>query len=179
MNQPLDFADVFHTELGWIASIGRDDVLKLLAFGYDSPQQAMRQARRLWPGELALHSWFSELSVRLQAFAVGVKDDFLDIQLDLSHLGAFERKVIKECRRIPAGTTLSYAELARRSGSAQAARAVGNVMAKNRFPLVVPCHRVVRSGGGLGGYSARHGLRVKRRLLELEGCGAELTASMS
>ncbi|MEX1224432.1 MAG: MGMT family protein, partial [Pirellulales bacterium] len=72
------------------------------------------------------------------------------------------------CRRIPIGQTMSYAELAAVAGSPGAARAVGNIMAGNRVPIIVPCHRVVGSGGSLGGYSSSGGLRTKRRLLSLE-----------
>ena len=73
-----------------------------------------------------------------------------------------------QCRRIPYGRTMSYAELAAKAGSPNAARAVGNCMAGNRIPLIVPCHRVVCSDGRLGSYSAPGGTRMKRRLLDLE-----------
>ncbi len=72
------------------------------------------------------------------------------------------------CRRIPWGQTRSYAQLAAVAGRPGAARAVGSVMAKNRVPLVVPCHRVIASSGQLGGYSAPQGLSLKRRLLAME-----------
>jgi methylated-DNA-[protein]-cysteine S-methyltransferase len=80
----------------------------------------------------------------------------------------FQRKVLDACRAIPPGETLSYAELAVIAGAPGAARAVGNVMRTNRIPLVIPCHRVVGSGGSLGGYSAPDGLAMKRKLLERE-----------
>lgn len=105
---------------------------------------------------------------RLQRFAAGEDDDFRDVKLPLECLTPFQRRVIERCRRIRAGEVLTYAELAAAAGSPGASRAVGNVMAKNRFPLIVPCHRVVGSGGALGGYSAPQGLVMKRRLLERE-----------
>ena len=95
--------------------------------------------------------------------------DFSGVQLDLSHLTSFQERVIQRCRAIPYGVTLNYGELARQAGSPRAARAVGNVMATNRFPLVVPCHRVVGANGALGGYSAPNGLAIKVRLLRNEG----------
>jgi methylated-DNA-[protein]-cysteine S-methyltransferase len=67
------------------------------------------------------------------------------------------------------GRVRTYGELAAAAGSAGAARAVGSVMAKNRHPIIVPCHRVVGSAGSLGGFSARDGINMKRRMLELEG----------
>jgi methylated-DNA-[protein]-cysteine S-methyltransferase len=168
MDDRLDFAEAFLTALGWTVTVGKDDLLKAVVFGYDNPQQALSSAERGWHNELAPHAWNPELSARLQAFAEGGCDDFLDLQLDLDGLSPFQRKVVDKCRRIPFGETVSYGELAEMAGSPRAARAVGNVMANNRFPLVVPCHRVVASGGGLGGYSARQGVRVKRRLIALE-----------
>jgi methylated-DNA-[protein]-cysteine S-methyltransferase len=76
--------------------------------------------------------------------------------------------VLQACRKIAPGKTLTYAELADKVGSPGAARAVGNCMARNRFPLIIPCHRVVGSNGHLGGYSAAEGIPFKKRLLELE-----------
>jgi O-6-methylguanine DNA methyltransferase len=105
---------------------------------------------------------------RLQAFAAGKPDALGDIPIDLGRLSEFQRQVLKQCRRIPYGRTLSYAELAAKAGFPRAARAVGNCMAANRIPLIVPCHRVVRSDGRLGAYSASGGTAMKRRLLALE-----------
>ncbi|MDD5711883.1 MAG: MGMT family protein [Smithellaceae bacterium] len=87
--------------------------------------------------------------------------------LDMGVLKGFQRRVLMATRRIPRGTVLTYGELARRLGVPRGARAVGQALAKNPFPLVIPCHRVVRSGGALGGFGG--GLALKRRLLEMEG----------
>jgi len=111
---------------------------------------------------------------RLQAFAQGAPDSFLDVQLDLSTLTEFQRRVVHYCRRIPAGKVLTYGQLARKAGSPNAARAVGQVMAGNRWPLIVPCHRVVAAGGSLGGFSAPQGLEIKRHLLAREGVALNL-----
>ncbi|MDE1855614.1 MAG: MGMT family protein [Candidatus Micrarchaeota archaeon] len=82
-------------------------------------------------------------------------------------LSAFERKVLTNTMSIPAGSTLSYKELAKMSGSPRAYRAVGNIMNKNPLPILIPCHRVVASGGKIGGYA--YGLGMKRLLMLLEG----------
>jgi O-6-methylguanine DNA methyltransferase len=110
----------------------------------------------------------SDVLERLQRYADGEAVDFSDVPVALDHLSAFQRRVVKACRAIPAGQRRTYGELAAAAGSRGAARAVGQVMACNRVPLVVPCHRVVASGGGLGGFSAPQGLAMKRRLLALE-----------
>ena len=90
----------------------------------------------------------------------------LDLPLDLRGT-AFQRRVWQELRRIPAGATASYGEVARRIGKPLSARAVARACATNPLPLAVPCHRVVRSDGKLGGY--RGGVERKRALLEREG----------
>ncbi len=89
--------------------------------------------------------------------------------VDLARVGPFEREVLAALRRIPAGQVRTYREIARALGEPGAARAVGAACARNPLPLLIPCHRVVRSDGGLGGYSLRGGVDLKRRLLEAEG----------
>lgn len=103
------------------------------------------------------------------AYAAGEPVDFADVAVDLAHLTPTQCRVIEQCRRIPYGQTLTYGRLAALAGSPGAARAVGNVMAANRCPLVIPCHRVVQAGGQIGHYSAPAGRRMKLRLLEQEG----------
>ncbi len=89
--------------------------------------------------------------------------------VDLRRLGPFEGEVLARLRRIPSGAVRTYQEIARAVGQPGAARAVGAACARNPLPLLIPCHRVVRTDGGLGGYSLRGGVALKRRLLEAEG----------
>ena len=96
-------------------------------------------------------------------------DQLALIPLDLSQHSAFCRRVYERTRAIPAGETLTYGELAARVGEPGAARAVGQAMARNPFPLIVPCHRVLAAHGGAGGFSARGGVDTKFRLLRIEG----------
>jgi len=92
------------------------------------------------------------------------------IAVDLPNVTAFRRRVLLACRRVPYGATVTYGQLAARVGRPRAARAVGQAMAANPLPLVIPCHRVLAAGGGLGGFlgGAGGGLGLKRRLLALE-----------
>jgi methylated-DNA-[protein]-cysteine S-methyltransferase len=108
--------------------------------------------------------------VRLLA---GRGDELAAIQLDLSHCSPFNRRIYELARAIPAGETLSYGELAARAGNPRAARAVGQAMAHNPFPLLVPCHRVMAANGGAGGFSAPGGVDTKFRLLRIEGALAQ------
>lgn len=105
---------------------------------------------------------------RLTRLLDGEPVDLSAIPLDLSGLPPFRRRVLEESRRIPAGETRSYGELARAAGSPGAARAVGQAMAQNPCPLIVPCHRVLAADGTLCGFSAHGGLALKERLLDME-----------
>ena len=107
---------------------------------------------------------------RLQAYFSGEQDAFEDVQLDLSWTTPFQRAVAEALRRIPYGETVTYGELAALAGHPNAQRAAGTFCAGNRFPLFVPCHRVV-AADGLGSYGSL-GVEYKRRLLALEGNGA-------
>jgi O-6-methylguanine DNA methyltransferase len=86
----------------------------------------------------------------------------------LSSLTPFQRAVLLECAKIPRGQTRTYSQIARAIGKPQAARAVGNALAKNPLAPLIPCHRVVRADRKLGGYSAKGGTMKKKRLLLME-----------
>jgi methylated-DNA-[protein]-cysteine S-methyltransferase len=93
----------------------------------------------------------------------------LDLPLDLSDLPDFTRRVLRAVARIPYGETRSYGQIARAAARPGAARAVGQAVARNPLALIVPCHRVIGSGGALVGFGG--GLDVKRRLLDMERRG--------
>jgi methylated-DNA-[protein]-cysteine S-methyltransferase len=95
--------------------------------------------------------------------------DFTAVELDLAQIPPFSRRVYEIARAIPAGATLTYGEVATRLGDPGAARAVGQALGENPFPLIVPCHRVLAADGKLGGFSAPGGVVTKRRLLTIEG----------
>jgi methylated-DNA-[protein]-cysteine S-methyltransferase len=171
--------DVFESDLGWIAFSAIERRLLGVTFGHARRADALAAAKThrmigVSPQTNAAMfsasdlNWIADLRERFQSFSRGEFEDFRDVAVDDSHLTPFERSVAKACRAIPYGQTLSYGQLAAKVGRAGAARAVGRVMATNRYPLVVPCHRVLASGGGLGGYSAPQGLNMKRKLLAME-----------
>jgi len=108
------------------------------------------------------------LDKELSVFFQTGKARFDRIKIDSRSWTPFSTIIYQKCREIPAGTTLSYKELARRSGSEGASRAVGSAMARNRIPIVIPCHRVVASDGRLCGFNAPGGLQTKQFLLDLE-----------
>jgi methylated-DNA-[protein]-cysteine S-methyltransferase len=93
-----------------------------------------------------------------------------DLEVDYALTRGFVRKVLRATARIPFGELATYRVVARKAGNVRAVRAAGNALGANPVPIVVPCHRVVRTGGGLGGYTG--GLDRKRFLLRLEGAPA-------
>lgn len=98
-----------------------------------------------------------------------------DLPVDLSTVSAFARRVLEATARIPFGRLASYRDIARAIGKPGATRAVGNALGDNPVPIVVPCHRIVRSNGAIGGYTG--GLEIKFRLLTLEGASLPMGGS--
>jgi methylated-DNA-[protein]-cysteine S-methyltransferase len=156
---------IFNTKMGWVGILGSDSGL----LAATPPQYSAREAERRLGGSLkkAARSEkpFSETVARLKAYFAGQRVDFPD-ELDLSSATDFQRQVWRLTRLIPYGETRSYGWIAKRLGKIGAARAVGQALARNRLPVIIPCHRVVGSDRGLGGYSG--GVRVKKSLLRLE-----------
>ncbi|MEL7025332.1 MAG: methylated-DNA--[protein]-cysteine S-methyltransferase [Pseudomonadota bacterium] len=105
----------------------------------------------------------------LSAYFAGEDVSMDDTTLDVSRLSPFRSSVYRMLRNVPRGTTTTYGELATRLDKPGAARAIGIAMGENPWPVVVPCHRVLASGGDIGGFSAHGGVRTKRQLLRLEG----------
>jgi methylated-DNA-[protein]-cysteine S-methyltransferase len=106
---------------------------------------------------------------RLKSYLAGEKVDFAGVALDLTGVSEFHRKVYEAACRIGWGRTMTYGDLARQAGAPGAARAVGQALGRNPVPIVVPCHRILASGGKVGGFSAFGGAATKERLLALEG----------
>ena len=123
-------------------------------------------AARISPRVLEAPARLDEARRELELYFEGKLDRF-DLPLDwrLSH--GFRLRVLRAINRIPYGQTRSYTEMATRAGNERAVRATGSACGSNPIPLVVPCHRVLRSGGALGGYGG--GLPMKQALLEMEG----------
>jgi methylated-DNA-[protein]-cysteine S-methyltransferase len=163
----------FNSSIGWFAVLGETDRIKAVTFGHPSATAA----KKALPSPTASHArvlrTMPPVARRLQAYARGKKDDFCDVSIDLGQVSAFKRKVLDLCRKIPFGATLNYGKLAALAGSPKAARAVGSCMSRNRLPIIIPCHRVVRANGSIGAYTACGGSRMKKRLLDLEKLAAK------
>lgn len=162
---------LFPTNLGWMALAWRGDRVSRLTIGHPSAAAAAASLDLDGPAteRHKLPAFAAMLVDRLERYADGEAVRFDDVPVDLTHLSPFQAKVVRACRKIARGLTRTYGELAAAAGSPGASRAVGSVMAKNRLPIIIPCHRVVAAGGSLGGFSAPSGLDLKRRMLALEG----------
>ena len=114
-------------------------------------------------------TYFKTLQMQIIAYFKGSCVNFSqDIPVVLDGFGVFSRKVLTACRQIEFGQRITYTELAKKVGNPAASRAVGNTLAKNPLPLIIPCHRVLRTDGKMGGFSAPGGVSFKKRMLTLE-----------
>ena len=161
---PIRFAAA-RTDLGWVLVAGTGRGLCAIRLG-DSREAVIDSFKaRFAKGE---HLEGDPESVRwLRGVTESIASPRRGVSLPLDIRGtAFQRRVWRELQRIPIGRTASYGEVARRIGMPGAARAVARACASNPLPLAVPCHRVIRSNGDLGGYGG--GIERKRALLERE-----------
>lgn len=123
------------------------------------------------PGDSDKLAFVAKTIRKIQLHLSGTPQTFKDVRIDLSSVPQFHQKVYKELQKIPAGSITTYGDLAGLAGSPLASRAVGQAMAKNPFPLIIPCHRVLSAQGKLGGFSSFGGPETKVQLLEIESDG--------
>lgn len=140
----------------------------------DQDELLVDLAARISPRVLEAPGQLDEVRRELDLYFAGKLDSF-DLPLDWRLSGGFRQRVLRAINRIPYGQTRSYTEMARKAGNERAVRAAGTACGSNPIPLVVPCHRVLRTGGALGGYGG--GLPMKEALLQLEGVLDERPAS--
>jgi methylated-DNA-[protein]-cysteine S-methyltransferase len=141
-------------------------LVKLSLPGHD-PEEALEDlATRISPRVLEAPTRLDEARRELDLYFEGKLTEF-DLPLDWQLSKHFRRRALRAIDRIPYGKTRSYTEIARSAGNERAVRAAGTACGANPIPIVVPCHRVLRTGGALGGYGG--GLPMKEALLKLEG----------
>ena len=172
MNQAALHYDVFETALGFCAIAWSDAGVARFQLPVKSAEAAERLMRRRAPG--AESGAPPEDVAAVVAAAIryfdGEETDFSHVRLDLGGEDPFFTQIYAALRRVGWGRTTSYGALAKEVGAGrEAARDVGEAMARNPAPLIVPCHRVLAAGGKIGGFSAPGGSKTKIRMLELEG----------
>jgi methylated-DNA-[protein]-cysteine S-methyltransferase len=159
----------------WAGNAGSPRVLQV--FLPASAGDVLREIRMMFPGAAKIScETVTKLGKDLLAFTEGKAVSFDQAALDLSRVPPFHKKVLRALTNIPRGKVSTYGSVAGRTGAPGGTRAAGQGCAKNPFPLIFPCHRVVRSGGSLGGFGG--GLKLKRALLEMEGVQFDTTGKV-
>ena len=158
---------VLETPIGWMGVVASDEGVRRLTIPLPTPDEAMQGiAFEASAAELD-NDYFAEFEDKLQRLFDGYEVTLEDEDLDLPDAPEFTKAVWKATREIPWGETRSYGDLAAAVGRPRGARAVGQVMASNPVAVLIPCHRVIASDRGLGGYGGH--IEMKKRLLKLEG----------
>lgn len=159
---------LFSTPSGWLALLGTARGLRQVTIGHPT-KAAARAAIAATTPDFVERDWHPVLRQRCVDMTRGKNLPLPGIAIDRDRpLTAFQSRVIEIVQSIPPGQTMTYGQVAALAGSPGAARAVGQVMATNPVPLVIPCHRVVGSSGQLGGFSAPGGIATKQTLLTQE-----------
>ncbi len=162
---------VFKTAIGWCGLVMAREKVRGFFIGYSSPHQLRQHIRDAFTEDMRLkRSADMQLIIStLKRYCSEKKVSLSGVPLDWSPLTPFQQKVLRAAARIPYGRVDTYGGLARKIGSPRGARAVGNALGRNPFPLLIPCHRVIKGDGGIGGFSGVAGVPLKKKLLGLEG----------
>ena len=160
---------IFKTKWGYFGLAGNKNGI----FRTQLPVQRREKIKSLllrdYPEAKFDEAFYKNLQQQIIAYYEGECVKFSrDIPLSFDGFSLFGISVLKTCRKIEFGRTVTYGELAEKAGRRNASRAVGSVMAKNPIPLIIPCHRIIRSDGKMGGFSAPGGIAVKKKMLDLE-----------
>ncbi len=162
-----EFFRLIRTKAGFVGVVATERGVRRVCLPEKREAVQRRRIDREFPRAIEKPDLLPELCRDLSRYFEGRAVDF-DVPFDWPESSAFERAVWKACASVGYGETATYKSLAERVGRPGAARAVGLAMSRNPCPILVPCHRVLRSDGELGGYSGPGGTRFKRALLDME-----------
>ena len=157
---------ICETERGWMGLVFSEHGLRYTTLPRQRREEALREVAEMGAVEPMPERELADVPERVCALASGRYEN-LAVHVDWDGITGFRRTVLEQAMLIPHGETRTYKWLAEQAGNPRAARAAGRVMATNPLPIVVPCHRVIGSDGGLHGYGA--GLPMKEALLRAEG----------
>jgi methylated-DNA-[protein]-cysteine S-methyltransferase len=174
MSSQLTHYCLFDTAIGPCGvAWNRHGVTRLQLPEVDAGATERRLSARAEKASEATPTTIDQVIADIQGYMTGRNVDFAAVAIDLTNADPFQLKVYEAARAIPWGHTVSYGELARRTGIPGGARAVGQAMSRNPVPIIIPCHRVLAKGHRVGGFSAHGGVFTKERLLALEGVRVE------
>lgn len=166
---------IFETRFGWMGLLASENGLLRSTLPEGSEESCAARLGLESCDAMPKPDRFADVRARLLGYFDGANVGFEDVALDFRDAPTFHRRAWEACRTIPRGETRAYKWLAKMAGSPNAPRAAGQTMARNRLPIIVPCHRVIGSDGSLRGFgSGDTRIDLKRRLLEMEGVGRRL-----
>lgn len=160
--------EIFNTKWGYFGLAALEKALFRTVLPMPNPKKVKSLLKKNYPNAKYKKNLLKPLQKQITAYFEGSRIDFSLTPVILNSLTPFTIKVLTACRKIPFSRTLSYSELAKKINRPKAARAVGNALAKNPLPLIIPCHRVICSDGRHGNFSATGGKKLKQKLLHLE-----------
>ena len=159
---------MFEVNLGWVGLVGNEKGVERIYLPGLKKQELGERIREEFPDSVETDSFLTDARKELTEYFEGRRSKF-GMALDLSRATPFQRAAYRIMSEIRFGEVHSYRWLAEKMGNRAAVRAAGSANARNRWPVVIPCHRIVASDGRLTGFSAPGGLELKARLLALEG----------
>jgi len=162
---------IFQTQFGFFGISGNENGVLRTSLPAADPETAKKHLLAGLTGLKSDPKLFPDLQKQVKLYFSGTYVEFDDkIPLLIDHLSKFSRDILRACMKIPYGSTVSYGKLAKMANHPNAARAVGNAMAKNPIPLIIPCHRVIKSNGSTGGFQQNRpgGPDLKIKMLKLE-----------
>ena len=168
-SSPLSYA-LFETEIGLCAIIWGRIGVRGVQLPEANAVAAQARINRRFPGAQKSDP-SPDITKAIDAMCALLRGEAIDVEhiaLDMTAISPFNARVFALARQIPPGQTKTYGEIAKALGLAEAARAVGQAMSENPFPIIVPCHRVLAAGGKTGGFSAPGGVNTKLRMLTIE-----------
>jgi methylated-DNA-[protein]-cysteine S-methyltransferase len=158
---------VFPVTAGYAAAVADDKGLARFYLPVENNHDAVNEVLGEYPGAIEKESLLlAETRDLVKGYFKGLDTRFNRLPVSLGNTGEFSRKVLRAVSSIPYGETRTYKWAAAEAGEKDGARAAGNALNKNPLPVIIPCHRVIQSGGEIGGYSA--GLQWKLKLLQIE-----------
>ena len=168
MQKPVKYT-IFQTKWGCFGLAGTENTLLRTCLPSKNPEKLKSLLLRNLESPKFQKSLLKPLQTQITRYFDGQTINFDPaLPLNLDSLTPFERKVLTACKKVTFGQKISYAQLAKNANSPKAFRAVANALAKNPLPLIIPYHRIIKSNGQIGGFSAPGGTEIKDKLLFLE-----------
>jgi len=165
---------IFKTRWGYFGLAGTESVLCRTCLPSAERGKVKSHLLKNLPSAQYDNALFKQVQEQIATYFEGLPVNFNpDIPIILDGFSKFAKQILTACRDIKFGQTVSYGRLAKMTGRPAASRAVGGALAKNPLPLIIPCHRVIRSDGKIGGFSATGGVIVKKKMVKLEGENCE------